>query len=194
MNGRIKELRKVNYFDLLNISEIEEVAQALEVVEYEEGTYLGESLRDSFLLVSGECVVEFNGEVVFKLIDTGHFGEECLLCDHVPKARVRASSKVAVCFKLSRDVFRKITKKHMKTREQGLTQTTTLDLRLNISLGRRELMEAVEALELITFKEEDYVVRQDEIVTKFFTVDAGKCVAEYDGEVVTTYCDGNSFG
>ena len=55
-------------------------------------------------------------------------------------------------------------------------------------------MEVAEALESITFKEGDYMVRQDEIGTKFFIVDAGQWVAEFDGEVVTTYCDGSSFG
>ena len=61
------------------------------------------------------------------------------------------------------------------------------------SFGHRELAEATEALELVSFKKGDYVMRQGKEGNEFFIVDSGLCVVEVDGIVVFGYNKEGSF-
>ena len=69
MNERIQALRQVKLFKSLNRSEIENAAEALEVVEFEEGEYVlrqHEQGSEFFMVDSGECVMKVHRGVVHR--------------------------------------------------------------------------------------------------------------------------------
>ena len=188
MEERIKALRGVKLFNSFNSHEIQEAAEALEVAEYEEGDYVirqHEQGSDFFMVISGECVVEVDGAVVFKYSNGGSFGERALLHDEPRAASIKVTSETLVCFRMAQEVFKKIMLQRIKAlREVKLLQ----------SFGQRELTEAAEALELVSFEKGDYVMRQGEKGDEFFIIDSGECVAEVNGTVVHRYSDEGSFG
>ena len=105
MNERIQALRQVKLFKSLNRSEIENAAEALEVVEFEEGEYVlrqHEQGSEFFMVDSGECVVEVHGGVVHRYVDGA------LLNDEPRTASIRVTSKALVCFRMKQEVFKKI--------------------------------------------------------------------------------------
>jgi len=188
MKERIEALRGVKLFNSFNGHEIEEAAEALEVAEYRKDEYVirqHEQGSDFFMVDSGECVVEVDGDVVLEYSDGGSFGERALLHDEPRAASIKVTSEMLVCFRMAQKVFKKI----MSHRIKALQQVKLLQ-----SFGQRELTEAAEALELVSFKKGDYVTRQGEKGDEFFIVDSGECVVEVDGQVVHRYSDGGSFG
>ena len=188
MKERIKALRGVKLFNSFSSHEIEEAAEALEVAEYKKGDYVirqHEQGSDFFIIDSGECVVEVDGAVVLEYSDGGSFGERALLHDEPRAASIKVTSEMLVCFRMAQKVFKKI----MSHRIEALQQVKLLQ-----SFGQRELTEAAEALELVSFKRGDYVTRQGEQGTEFSIIDNGECVVEVDGTVVHRYSDRGSFG
>jgi len=188
MMARIIALRKVKLFQSLTNREIEEAAEKLEMVSFKDGDYVikqGEQGSDFFMVDQGECVVEVNGNVVIKYTEGGNFGERALLRDEPRAASVKVTSEKLVCFRMSQTAFKKI----MMARIIALRK-----VKLFQSLTNREIEEAAEKLEMVSFKDGDYVIKQDEQGSDFFMVDQGECVVEVNGNVVFKYSGSGSFG
>jgi len=178
----------VKLFQSLNNREIEEAAEKLEMVSFKDGDYVikqGEQGSDFFMVDQGECAVEVNGHVVFKYTRGGHFGERALLRDEPRAASIKVISEKLVCFRMSQTAFKKI----MMMRIIALRK-----VKLFQSLNNREIEEAAEKLEMVSFKDGDYVIKQGEQGSDFFMVDHGDCVVEVNGNIVSKYSGSGSFG
>mmetsp|Transcript_26849 Transcript_26849/g.32943 ORF Transcript_26849/g.32943 Transcript_26849/m.32943 type:complete len:996 (+) Transcript_26849:194-3181(+) len=185
---RIKALRQVKLFQALNDREIEEAAVALDLVFFEKGDYVikqGEQGSDFYMVDEGECVVEVNGNVVFKYTDEGNFGERALLRDEPRAASIKVTSETLSCFRMSQTAFKKI----MMMRITALQKVPLFQ-----SLNRSEVEKAAEKLEMVSFKDGDYVINQGEQGSDFFMVDHGDCVVEVNGNVVHKFSGSGSFG
>eukprot|EP00592_Proboscia_alata_P019712 CAMPEP_0194402214 /NCGR_PEP_ID=MMETSP0176-20130528/880_1 /TAXON_ID=216777 /ORGANISM="Proboscia alata, Strain PI-D3" /LENGTH=260 /DNA_ID=CAMNT_0039199387 /DNA_START=102 /DNA_END=880 /DNA_ORIENTATION=- len=185
---RIKALRQVKLFQALNDREIEEAAVALDLVFFEKGDYVikqGEQGSDFFMVDEGECVVEVDGNVVFTYTKGGNFGERSLMRDEPRAASIRVTSETLSCFRMSQTSFKKI----MTMRIKALRKVTLFQ-----SLNNREIEEASEALEMASYKKNDYVIKQGEQGSDFYMVDEGECVVEVNGNVVFKYTDEGNFG
>lgn len=132
---------------------------------------------DNFYIIdSGEVEVYVNGEKVLTIGEGGSFGELALIYGTPRAATVKASSSSDVkLWGIDRDSYRRIlmgsTIRKRKMYEEFLSKVSILE-----NLDKWERLTVADALEAVSFEDEEVVVRQGESGNDFFIIVEGTAI------------------
>lgn len=131
-------------------------------------------------------------EIVSDIAEGGSFGELALIYGTPRAATIKAKTACRL-WAIDRDTYRRIlmgsTIKKRSTYETFLQKVKLLD-----SLDKWERLSVADALEPVTFKEGDVIMKEGDAGDDFFILEEGECEVTAGGAVVNTLKPADYFG
>lgn len=201
LDHRKSRLRGVKLFESLGDYEIEECAQALQLLSYPKGTDIivhGQQGEDCFIVDQGECVAKVpglkaNDWIEVKTYDPGgFFGERALLRDE-PRAASVVSVTDVVLFRITREKF--VDMIHERHHKEALIR----GCKLFETMTDEQIAKLGGALQREEYFAGSTLFRQGQEGHHFYILDRGECSASIslgDGKAqeVMRYKSGDLFG
>lgn len=186
-------------FAHLEHTELNDVLDAMFLVKHKPGETImaqGDEGDNFYCIGSGTVEVYLNDEKVSEITDNGSFGELALIYGTPRAATIKAKTPCDL-YAIDRDTYRRILM-GATIRKRKMYESFLEKVPLLAELDKWERLSVADALETVSFKDQETIIKQGEAGDCFFIVLEGTCVASMTTEAgtgdVKTYNETEYFG
>ncbi|GAB9477453.1 hypothetical protein Gpo141_00014529, partial [Globisporangium polare] len=201
-------LKKVELLKQLTDSQLSQLAEAAQIVTFTKGERIikkGERGNVLYIIKTGTVVCsdvgDGRGMESVRLSDNEYFGERALLADELSAANVTAETDVSL-IALDRQAFDDLLGSLREVIDHNMSMRVLQSIPLLKHLSQLERRKLFSALEPVTFKDGEFVIREGEKGTTFYIIKSGSAIVKKSMDVtqsaeklqIATLGNGNFFG